>query len=99
MKRKETGQSKIVISVVTGSRKDFEFALMVISLKWEKGMGVEFYLSSCHNIHALKMLSFVKPITVQLNIPCYNLDLRLCLHLKSLQIGIRKLGYYFEIRN
>lgn len=58
MKRKETGQSKIVISVVTGSGKDFEFALMVISLKWEKGMGAKFYLSSCNNLHALKMLSF-----------------------------------------
>lgn len=58
MKRKEKGQSKIVISVVTGSGKDFEFALMVISLKWEKGMGAKFYLCSCNNLHALKMLSF-----------------------------------------
>lgn len=50
MKKGEKGQSKIVTSVVTGSGKDLEFALMVILLKcWEKGIGTKFYLSSCNN--------------------------------------------------
>lgn len=61
-------------TVVTGSGKDSEYALIVISLKWweaEVGGGDKYILCIlCNKIHALKMLlvlKMIKVITVQVN--------------------------------